>query len=251
MSDMGEDLTRRVLIDAGIVAGMRVLDIGCGGGDVTLLAARLVGTDGHVLGIDRSAEPLEAGRRRARGVGCGNVEFAQADLSALSRAHGTFDAVIGRRVLMYQPDAVACLTRLADVLAPGGLIVLQEHDSTSMPICLPAMPLHEQVNRWMWQTVAHEGGDVHFGMHMGSALRGAGFVIECIRAETTVLTAEQTHHIAIIIRAMLERIVAAGVATPEEIMLDTLDARLAAERTTTNGTCIWELIFGGWARKPA
>jgi 2-polyprenyl-3-methyl-5-hydroxy-6-metoxy-1,4-benzoquinol methylase len=251
MSDMGEDLTRRLLVDAGIIAGMRVLDIGCGRGDVTLLAARLVGEDGHVLGIDRTTEPLEAARTRARELACGNVEFAQTDLNALSREHGTFDAVVGRRVLMYQPDAVACLARVADVLAPGGLIVLQEHDSTSMPICRPAMPLHEQVNRWMWQTVAHEGADVHFGMHMGSALRDAGFMIECIRAETTVLTTDQTHHIETIMRAMLERIVAAGVASPEEIMVDTLDERLAAERKATNATCIWELIFGAWARKAA
>lgn len=251
MTDLAEDLTRRLLVDAGLRPGMRVLDLGCGRGDVTLLAASLVGETGHVLGIDHLAEPLEAARTRARELGRANIDFKQVDLHALTRAHRTFDAVVGRRVLMYQPDAAACLTRIADLLVPGGLVVLQEHDSTSMPICLPPMPLHQQISRWMWETVAREGADVHFGLHMASALRRAGFEVERIRAETTVLTLEQTHHIEMIMRAMLGRIVSAGVATPEEIIVETLDERLVAERRDTDGTCVWELIFCSWARKPA
>jgi hypothetical protein len=48
---------------------------------------------------------------------------------------------------------------------------------------------------------------------------------------------------------MLERIVTAGVATSEEIAVDTLDARLAPERQESSGTCIWEMVFGAWARR--
>jgi hypothetical protein len=149
---------------------------------------------------------------------------------------------------MYQPDAVACLARLADVLVPGGLIVLQEHDSTAMPICRPAMPLHERVSAWIWETVAHEGADVHIGVNLAPALVRAGFAIQRVRAEATVLTPHQSHAIGAIARAMLERIVAAGVATAREIDVDTLDARLAAERRVSNGTCLWEMVFGAWAR---
>lgn len=249
MNDMAEDLTRRLLIDAGVREGMRVLDIGCGRGDVALLAARLVGERGQVLGIDREEAPIEAGRARARELGLAHVSFRQADLGSLTGGHGLFDAVVGRRVLMYQPDAVACLSRLAGALVPGGLIVLQEHDSTSMPICRPAMPLHERVHGWLWGTVAREGGDVHFGLHLAPALVRAGFVVERVRAEATVLTPDQPHTIVTIVRAMLGRIVEAGVATLDEIAVDTLDVRLAAERREANGTCVWEMVFGAWARK--
>lgn len=55
--------------------------------------------------------------------------------------------------------------------------------------------------------------------------------------------------IGAIVRAVLERIVAAGVATAREIDADTLDARLAAERQAANRTCVWELVFGAWARR--
>jgi 2-polyprenyl-3-methyl-5-hydroxy-6-metoxy-1,4-benzoquinol methylase len=251
MSDLAEDLTRRLLIDAGVREGLRVLDIGCGRGDVTFLARQLVGERGQVLGIDRDDAPFEAARARARDFGFANVSFTRVDLGALTSELGLFDAVVARRVIMYQPDAVACLKRLADVLGPGGLIVLQEHDSTSMPICLPAMPLHEQVHGWLWKTVAHEGADVHMGLHLGPALEQTGFTVERVRAEATVLTPDQPHTIGTIVRAMVGRIVGAGVATADELDADTLDERLAAERREANGTCIWEMVFGAWARKTA
>lgn len=181
-------------------------------------------------------------------MGLPNVGFAQADLGALTSALGRFDAVVGRRVLMYQPGPVACLSRLADLLEPGGLIVLQEHDSTAMPVCRPAMPLHERVSEWIWETVVREGADVHMGLHLAPALAAAGFAIERVRAEATVLTADQSHPIGTIVRAMQARIVAAGVATANEIGVDTLDMRLIAERRETNGTCVWEMVFGAWAR---
>jgi cyclopropane fatty-acyl-phospholipid synthase-like methyltransferase len=244
-----QDMTHRFMADAGIREGMRVLDIGCGHGDVALLAARLVGTRGEVLGIDQNEAAISAARTRARELGHANVRFAHADLGAPMSELGRFDAVAGRRVLMYQPDAVECLTRLAEVLVPGGLIVLQEHDSTAMPVCRPAMPLHERVSAWIWQTVAREGADVHIGLNLAHALVRAGFTVERVRAEATVLTAHQSHAIGAIVRAMLERIVAAGVATAREIDADTLDERLAAERQASKGTCLWEMIFGAWARK--
>ncbi|MBM7115570.1 methyltransferase domain-containing protein [Archangium primigenium] len=249
MKNLAEEWTRRLLVDAGVREGMRVLDIGCGGGNVTFLAAELVGARGHVVGLDRDAAPLEAGRQRARELGVTHVDFVCADLGSPLEGHGPFDAVIGRRVLMYQPDAVACLTRLAAVLAPGGLIVLQEHDATAMPVCQPELPLHRQVSGWMWETVAREGADLRMGLHLAPALEKAGFTVERVRAEATVLTPTQSHPIGHILRAMRGRIVEKGVATEEELALDTIDARLAEELRTAHGTCLWEMVFGAWARK--
>lgn len=243
------DITRRLLVDAGIGEGMRVLDIGCGYGEVTLLAAALVGAAGQVLGVDRAEPALQVARTRAREQGVGNVSFSRCELDALPDGNGLFDAVIGRRVLMYVPDAVATLSRLAAVLKPGGLIVLQEHDPTAMPLCRPAMPLHEQVHRWIWETVAHEGADVHMGLNLSPSLRRAGFTVECVRAETTLLMPGQPDTVAAVVRAIVGRIVAAGAATEAAIGLDTLEQRLVAERVAADGTCVWELVFAAWARK--
>ena len=58
-----EDLTADVLRRAGVGTGLHVLDLGCGVGDVSLLVARMVGTAGSVLGIDRSTDTIEIARR--------------------------------------------------------------------------------------------------------------------------------------------------------------------------------------------
>ena len=148
MKDMAEDLTHRLMVDAGVREGMRVLDIGCGRGDLAFLAARLVGEHGQVLGIDREEAPIEVGRARARELGLANVSFARVDLGSLTSGHGLFDAVIGRRVLMYQPDAVACLSRLAGALVPGGLIVLQER-RLDVDADLPAGDVSPRTGQWL------------------------------------------------------------------------------------------------------
>ena len=79
------DLTEDVLVRAGIGPGMRVLDIGCGVGDVSLIAGRLVGPTGSVLGVDRSSEAIEtAARRTAQAGQAGWVGFAAAELRVVT-----------------------------------------------------------------------------------------------------------------------------------------------------------------------
>jgi cyclopropane fatty-acyl-phospholipid synthase-like methyltransferase len=70
-----EDLAGDVLRRAGLGAGMQVLDLGCGVGDLSFLAARMVGAAGTVLGIDRNASSIETARHRAVGLGVSNVQF--------------------------------------------------------------------------------------------------------------------------------------------------------------------------------
>jgi ubiquinone/menaquinone biosynthesis C-methylase UbiE len=156
MANVGDDFTRRLLIDAGIAARMRVLDIGCGAGDMALVAAELVGEQGEVVGVDREAGPLVTGRDRARERRISNVTFLQGDIEKLPSGVGMFDAVVGRRVLMYQSDALRAIQRLADSVRPCGLIVFQEHDSTMTPASLVPMPLHQRVHDWIWRTVERE-----------------------------------------------------------------------------------------------
>src|SRR5690349_16512255 len=71
-------ITERLFRDAGIGAGCRVLDIGSGTGDVAMIAARLVGTSGEVLGIERDASFVARARERVATVGFRNVTFLQA-----------------------------------------------------------------------------------------------------------------------------------------------------------------------------
>ena len=75
-AEIFEPMTRRLLDNAGLGEGMRVLDLGCGAGDVTLLAAERVGPSGLVVGIDRDARSHDAANERARR--CGYLHGASA-----------------------------------------------------------------------------------------------------------------------------------------------------------------------------
>jgi ubiquinone/menaquinone biosynthesis C-methylase UbiE len=76
------DFTADVLRHAGIAPGMRVLDIGCGVGDVSLLVAEMVSSSGTVLGVDRSEQAVAVARQRAAAAGLDHVRFEASELEA-------------------------------------------------------------------------------------------------------------------------------------------------------------------------
>jgi SAM-dependent methyltransferase len=118
-------ITERFLRDAGIGSGMRVLDIGCGMGDVTMLVAELVGPAGRVVSIDLDQASIENAHRRASTFGFDNATFQRADISTFSDAE-RFDAIVGRLILEFLPDTAAIISRLCRLLKPGGIMALQE-----------------------------------------------------------------------------------------------------------------------------
>lgn len=248
---IGGDFTLRLLKDAGVHANMRALDLGCGTGDVSLIAADLVGPDGAIIGIDNNAGALAAARDRVRELGHQNIDFIECDLRNLSDDMGIFDAIIGRRVLMYQADVVRAIRGLLPRLRPGGLAAFHEHDSTMVPFSSKAMPLHHRVQGWMKKTIEREGADTQMGFNLHEALTSAGLSVEHVRAEAIVQTPTQRYPAVSIIRAMLARIVEQGVASENEIDIETLDQRLDMERRNTGATYIGDMMFGVWARKPA
>src|SRR5437762_9890642 len=104
--------------------GQRVLDVGCGIGDPTLQVAVLVGPHGRVLGIDLVEEMLATARERAAALGLGHVEFRAGDVTTLELAPHAWDVVLGRWSLIYVADVAGVLTRLREVLVPGGWIAV-------------------------------------------------------------------------------------------------------------------------------
>jgi ubiquinone/menaquinone biosynthesis C-methylase UbiE len=97
--------TERVFKAAGMSTGMRVLDLGCGPGDVSMLAANLVGPSGSVIGIDRSLEVISIAERRAGQAGLSHVSFKNVALEKFADTDA-FDRVVGRFVLIYQSDPI-------------------------------------------------------------------------------------------------------------------------------------------------
>ena len=118
-------LTERLFRDAGIGPGQRVLDIGSGVGDVAMLAAKLVGPSGEVVGVERDAETITRARARITGAGLHNVTFTQVDVNQIA-SDIPFDAAVGRFILQFLPDPVAVLRTLSRFVRPGGVLAFHE-----------------------------------------------------------------------------------------------------------------------------
>ena len=249
MSDMRNGFTKRLLADASIEEGMRVLDVGCGRGDVAAIVAETMGNSGEVVGVDMDEEALAAARDAAAGKGLSCVQFFRADLNDLPCSLGLFDAVVGRRVLMYQRSAARSLETLLPRLLPGGLMVFQESDSMCTGAGESRMPLHSKALSWIWETVAGEGGDIHMGLNLYPLCRKAGLDVVEIRSEAVLQTEETGSDLAWVIGMMLPRIVGAGVAETEEIDIDTLALRLEHERRETGGVFVRDMAFGIVAKR--
>ena len=243
-------LTRQLWREAGLATGMTVLDVGCGAGDTTLLAAQLVGPSGRVIGIDRSAQGLALARRRAEAAGLANVEFREADAIELVLDEPV-DALVGRLVLMYFPDPALALRRLARHVRPGGLVVLQEIDTLGGR-CEPAVALFELTLRRVHDAFAAAGANPSMGRGLLGAFLGAGLARpEMLLGQRVESGADSPAYAALagIARTLLPVMEARGIATAVDVGIASLVDRLRAEAVATGATIYTPPLIGAWARK--
>ena len=100
--------------------GERVVDVGCGAGIDSLIAAKKVGPDGRVIGVDMTQSMLEKARQGAKEAGLKNVEFREGYAEELPIVDGWADVVISNGVLNLMPDKSAALEEMSRVLKPNG-----------------------------------------------------------------------------------------------------------------------------------
>jgi arsenite methyltransferase len=109
-----------------LVPGERVLDLGSGAGTDSLIAAQMVGEQGHVTGIDMTPEMLAKATAAAAEMGASNVEFVESEAEQLPFLDESFDVVISNGVIDLIPDKDAVFAELFRVLAPGGHIQIAD-----------------------------------------------------------------------------------------------------------------------------
>lgn len=230
---------------------MNVLDLGCGGGDVSLMAASIVGRNGSVVGVDRDPRALATAQQRTKNFDGATPTFIKAELEDLPEQLTGFDAIIGRRVLMYLPSPARTLAQMTGRLFPAGLLVFQELDLTMVPASVVALPLHDQALGWLRRMLIAEGANVAMGFHLHEVLTQAGALVQGVTAEAVVQTPSQPSNLGSMVSGAYSRIVESGTASAEEVDLDTLQDRLNAERIATGATYVGDMMFGAWARLPS
>jgi SAM-dependent methyltransferase len=238
--------TRMILAEAGLRPGMRVLDLGCGAGDATFAAADLVGPEGSVLGLDRSADALARARIRAGRRGLTQVQFVAGDIHEPAPG-GPFDAIVERVVLLWVPDPAEVLRRQASVLRPGGLVVPIETDFTLA--WRPETPLTAQVRSWMLEAAERAGlsgpGPRLWAIAQEAGLRPLGMI--GVQPHFGPGDPVGLAWLSEAMRGFAELIIGTGVATADEIGLYTFAQRLAAEQQKYQAVFAMPVVYGAWA----
>ncbi len=249
------DITRRALESGGLESGMRVLDIGCGSGDVTLLVAELVGPSGSVVGLDRDEPTVLAARARALTRGVHHVAFELGEVDEGSRV-GEFDALVGRFVLMHQLDPAGTLAQAVRPVRPGGpVIILESHMAGLLATChsLPLSPLYDRIIRWKCKVVQAAGADIEAGLRLRRVFMDAGLPEPGVRMESRVDGGPDSpayRYMAESVRSMLpmaQQLDVHGV-TPEDA--ERLEDDLRDEVVAAGGVLVsWPLV-AAWSRVP-
>ncbi len=165
--------TRALLDEVKIPVGSWCLDLGCGGGDVTLELARIVGPEGRVVAVDFDHTELELARAEARAQNVSNVSFERGDVTAW-RPDGQFDVVYARFLLTHLPDPAALVSSVRQFVRPGGTFIVEDIDFRghfAEPDCdalVRSVELYTQV-------VKRRGADPNIGPRLPAMLRAAGF----------------------------------------------------------------------------
>jgi ubiquinone/menaquinone biosynthesis C-methylase UbiE len=249
-----EPLTRQLFQDAGICAGMSVLDIGSGAGDVSFLVAELVGRDGCVVGVDSNPDVLSTARTRADASRLRNVSFQDGDIRDLELDR-KFDAVVGRLVLMYSADPTTTLRAAARHVRPHGLAAFHEMNLGAPVWSVPASPLHQLMGRCVRESFARGGVEMAMGTRLHEVFVDAGFEPPHMSTHANIGAGENwvrrfaAAFGAGIIRSVLPAVIEYGVASDRELDLDTFDERYIDEVVGQHSVVQWIPFVGAWGRK--
>ncbi len=242
--------TEQLMRRAGLTGGMRVLDIGCGIGDLSILASRLVGRHGRVTSIDMDQAALATAQERTQEQGLTNISFVHGTIDEY-QPDDPFDAVVGRHILIHTPDPLSVLRKAFQSLRGGGVAVFQEFDFSVIQPAYPPCPLREQViglcKEFFCRAVQ---GDV--GTRLFHLFVEAGFPTPDCRVEYPIDGGADSpfyEWIAESVRSFFPRAEALGMAQGLHINLDTLAQRLRDEAVALRASCPAPFMVGGFARK--
>ena len=238
--------TEALLVAAGLRAGMSCLDVGCGGGDVTLKMAALVGSEGNVVGVDRDREilrlaELDAGRRGL------SVTFQRLGAEELNE-RSAYDLVFSRYLLSHLPRPERAVGAMVRALRPGGRLVLED---VYFPghVCYPANPAFARYVE-LYQAVARvkEGGDAAIGPRLLELALEAGLVEARVGLVVPTFREGEGKRVAqVTMEHMRGAAVGAGLVTDREV--DDIVAELG--RFAEDGRTLMSIAptFQVWGRK--
>src|SRR5206468_1200628 len=151
-------------------------------GDVAMLAARLVGPSGDVVGVERDPRSIARARARVAEAGLRNVSFTQSDVNQIQSSK-PFDAAVGRFILMWLPDPASVLRQLSLLVRPGGVVAFQE------PSWAPVFAISTHLALWsaaaslMCETIRRSRANPEMGLTLYRIFQEAGLPAPAMQME--------------------------------------------------------------------
>ena len=165
-----------------------------------------------------------------------------------------FDAVVGRYVLLYQPDPAATLRQIVRFVIPGGIVAFHECDFSTRPFCCPPYELVDQVFALIPEVFRRIGLPPDFGGYLGRTYLDAGLPFPALVAEIPVGGEAGWHGyswIASTVVSLAPRFAELGLSMPSGLAADdTLAAKLEAAVVAQGSQIEGTTQYGAWARKP-
>ena len=240
--------TRLLLRASGIQPGMRVLDLGTGIGHVATLLAEMVGPQGQVVGIDNSSRLLDVAALRA--AARPQLRFTLGDVRSW-RDDEPFDAIVGRLILFHLPDPLSVLRHHAAALRPGGLLLALDFDLGAAR-AEPVLPLVTEALGWVQAAFRSAGASPAIGTRLALLLAEAGLADVQgfgVQGYSAPGDARGPALLSGVVRTLAPQIVAAGLATPEQIGIDSLEARVADAVRDSGSVIVLPTLVGAWGRR--
>jgi len=241
-------ITERFFRDAGICLGQRVLDLGSGVGDVSMIAARLVGPLGEVVGIERDASSIRRAEARVSAAGFRNVSFIQADLNEIT-SDRSFDACVGRLIMMFLPEPISVLRSITRLVRSGGILAFQEPSLAPMFALLAKLPTWSRVPVTAREILLRSGGNPEMGFDLYRLLLELG--LPTPRMHMDILLGSDSNLRAIMLDAffsMLPQAKQDNVPLAELGDLNTLAERVDAERAAAKTVMPFLPLVSIWTR---
>jgi ubiquinone/menaquinone biosynthesis C-methylase UbiE len=240
--------TERFFRDAGIGEGQRVLDLGSGAGHVAMLAARIVGPSGAVVGIERDAGSIALAQTHVAIAGLRNVTFTQSDVSEIP-AGNRFDAAVGRFILMFLPDPVRVVRSLIEVVRPSGVIAFHEVSWVAFLQRCAATPLCSACAHVVHETFRRTGSNTEMGPALSAVYQQAGLPAPAMTSELLLgNAADLTRWLVDLLQVLRPRIHQLGLSIDDVGPIETLNDRLFAELAGTKDLIGGPNIVGAWSR---
>jgi protein-L-isoaspartate O-methyltransferase len=241
-------LTERFFREASIGPGQRILDIGSGVGDVAMLAARLVGPSGEVVGVERDTRSIARARFRVAEAGLHHVTFTQSDVSQLS-GDKPFDGLVGRFILEFLPDPVAALRCLSQLVRPGGVIAFHEPSWNAILPLTAHLPLWSACASLTRESLQCSGGNTEMGLALHSTFQWAGLPAPNLQMEILLGDDPSARWIYDLFCTLLPQIRRLNLPLENLGNLDTLLERIQSEVAASKKPVPCVALVGAWARK--